>query len=324
VTLSRIDNENGGNVRLLLKHLPCLGGYLRFILTSPRIFHMPDAPAEHVTVITHKLLQANAVPLNMPNRFILEHKFFRSTPPPNPQTKPETPKYFHLLNMSHHPLKTYLCVTENTPATAVTASTAAPPNAASTNSKNANVTSSEAPKGSIIAIPSEQQQEFAQMMISRQAALWTPRQSCNVSGGGAYKLNEYKIRYGEMKTIGPQGGPRGIVVFISTLDQANQRVEGRSDKGSAVVMGANATSNGTQGKEKIVASQPGSGLDGDVASQDEINILHAMIQEISDDFTLPDSSVRRIYSSRAFSSANEETARFNEVSMWCEVLKFRG
>ncbi|KAJ4363653.1 hypothetical protein N0V83_009949 [Neocucurbitaria cava] len=236
----------------------------------------------------------------------LSYRAFRDTLPPNytPPTdekgspKPYPHTYQHLLHHSSYgATRTYICIQS-------------PPSAAG-----------EHAKGTVTAIPAQQQDSYASLIRHQQAALWSPRHVLSVQGGAAYTTGGmFDIQVGELRASreGPQAQSGvvqspGVIVCISTL------------VGSAEE--ASSTSNSQKPGQNGTAAN-GNGDDEGYAEGPDFDYAQAVIREcwkkIKEGVDLGRSEVREV-----MMAAREEVhggLREQEAAVraWCEVLKLRG
>jgi hypothetical protein len=227
----------------------------------------------------------------IPHRWILEHKLFRSTAtnPTGSQPQSEPVRYHHLINLSHIPGKTFLYITDPiNPATG-----------AVVEQKNAKVAS---PEAVVVAIPANQSDGFAQLLMYKLSALWTPRLSHTLHGGSMYTYGEFTIRIGDIRSSGPQGQSKGVIVCISQQVPDTDDSEDATDglKNSTVELDADET-NGTNDGEAL-------------------EIQYKIIREVWERLKIPGAKETVI---KTLGRSKQER-NFAEVKMWGDLLRFRG
>lgn len=229
------------------------------------IFHIPEGTAQTLAELQLTIQRTLRVE-QIPHRWIIEHKLFRSTP--NPAAPQDPIRYHHLLNLSHIPGKTFLHITD--------------------------------PEGTVIAIPASQSDGFAQLLMFKLSALWTPRYSHLVHGGTGWSNGEFNIRLGEVRTSGPQGQSRGVVVCISEQVFEDDNEEDGIDSLDQT-NGAGAETNGEMGQEELEAQL-------------------RIIREVWEKCNVQGAKETAV---KVLGQTKEQRA-FAEVRMWGELLKFRG
>jgi len=125
--------------------------------------------------------------------------------------------------------------------------------------------------------------------------LWTPRATLQVSNGYAYDLGEFIIRLGELRQAGNPPQPRGVVVAITSKEAADD-----SDASSSL-------------------DEPVS-IRKEASAQEDYETTQALIQDLWLKFG--DNQAKQFTGS--VPSADSLVHDFEEVKIWCDLLRLRG
>jgi len=148
---------------------------------------------------------------------------------------------------------------------------------------------------STVSIPRDQLESLYSLLCSKFQALWTPRATLQVSSGYAYDLGEFIIRLGELRQAGNPPQPRGVVVAITSKEAA--------DDGAA-----------SSSLDEAVSMRK------EALTQEDYETTQALIQDLWLKFG--DTQAKQFTSS--IPSADSLVHDFEEVKIWCDLLRLRG
>ena len=84
-----------------------------------------------------------------------------------------------------------------------------------------------------VAIPNGQTESFLQLVFAKLGGLWTPRPPLQVLGS-VYDLGDVSIRVGELRQLGSQTAPKGLILMIEEEENTSERdKETSADRASA-------------------------------------------------------------------------------------------
>jgi len=145
-----------------------------------------------------------------------------------------------------------------------------------------------------ITVPAEQFDSFYTILTSKFAALWSPRPAASVSNGVAYNLGDFVVRLGELRQGTGQQPVKGVVVCIQATPQSAAQVDGEHDA---------AAPNGEGAEVK--------------QEDDEIQTTQALIRDLWRGFGVEGAKEMMT----ASNSRSDVDRQFEEVRMWCELLR---
>jgi len=145
-----------------------------------------------------------------------------------------------------------------------------------------------------ITVPAEQFDSFYNILTSKFAALWSPRPVASVSNGVAYSLGDFVVRLGELRQGTGQQPVKGVVVCIQTAPQSAAQVDGEHD----------------------IAALDGEDT-GIKEEEDEIQTTQALIRDLWKGFGV-EGAKEMITASNSQRDADRQ---FQEIRMWCELLR---
>lgn len=140
-----------------------------------------------------------------------------------------------------------------------------------------------------VAIPLSQMEPYSQLLNLKFGALWMYRMGSQVTGGASYSLGEFTVRLGELREKGGQNAYRGIIVCIQTT------------------------------KPEPAADEDRDLLPGQIDPQDQLLVGQALVRDVWSSFSVAPS--KEVITSRPLREGDEQT--FDEVALWCEILRFQ-
>lgn len=143
---------------------------------------------------------------------------------------------------------------------------------------------------STIAIPLSQMEPYSQLLNLKFGALWMYRISSQVTSGASYSLGEFVVRLGELREKGGQMALRGTVVCIQTAKQESE-------------------------------DQDMELLPGQTDPQDELEAGQSLVRDVWSSFGVGANQARESITSRPPREAADDT--FDEVGLWCDILRFQ-
>ncbi|EON64449.1 hypothetical protein W97_03680 [Coniosporium apollinis CBS 100218] len=234
-----------------------------------RLFFISENQSSNtVEVLNERLLRTcDPEPLGS---WTLDHRLLRSTPSSIDFQGPW--RYQHLLRLGHDPSKTFVHVAD--------------PSNTEDPARNAT-----------IAIPFDQQSAFANLLTSKYAALWTPKQTVQVQNGHAYAVGEFIIRLGELRLVGVQQRHLGVIVSIQ------ETVAPDND----------------EPKENGELAGPRADPDPDQLNGEGLRQVQDDIEDLWKQFGI--SSAKELSNERPDGSRG---GLFEDIRLWCELLRLRG
>lgn len=135
------------------------------------------------------------------------------------------------------------------------------------------------------------------MLTSKYAALWTPKQTVQVQNGHAYAVGEFIIRLGELRLVGAQQRHLGVIVSIQ---ESVTPVTGEIEE-----------------NEEPAGLHAGS--DSDQLNREGLRQTEDDIQDLWRLFG--------ISNAKEFSNERPGKSRggpFEDIKLWCDLLRLRG
>jgi TATA-binding related factor (TRF) of subunit 20 of Mediator complex len=176
------------------------------LTVNASIFFLPATSSVSEHLLPSQLLFSRLVAEHNPEPltpWTLEHRLFRETTYGSDPQKQSSPGLLQLLTLSYRSGHSYLGITK--------------PSAV-----GSGVSDSALGPATIISVPSSPAaDEFVQLIASRFGALWTRRQVLQVTNGQSYEVENFTVRFGEVREMKQgQGGVqhiRGTVVEVKWI-----------------------------------------------------------------------------------------------------------
>ncbi|KAK7708225.1 hypothetical protein SLS57_009122 [Botryosphaeria dothidea] len=211
--------------------------------------------------LTDRLIRAyDPVPIGA---WGFHHRVFRSMPTSTTDKSP--PHVQHVLGLGHYPDRAFVHIT------------------------GPDQQESQSDQPTTIAIPSQQMEQYSQLLNLKFGALWTYRMGSQITGGASYSFGEFTVRLGELREKGGQMAMRGTVVCIQTA------------------------------KQESVDGQTHEVLPGQFDANEELQAGQALVRDVWASFGV--SHAKETISSRLPREIDDQP--FDEIHLWCEALRFQ-